>query len=351
MNQPKVTIGLVLFKAEHYLKWCLESLMEQDYPNVELLIRDQSPNGEAYEFIKKELPEVFAKAKMEKGANLMHSGGHNALMRKMAGAYYLCASYDMWYAPDVVSRLVETLERPENAKMGTATPKLRYWDFPKTKTGDLQGSLTNRLDSCGIAVRKFHHFVDLGQGEEDHGQYDGIIKILGPSGALALFRRETLEDIAYRGPQGDRLEVFDETIHYKNDVDLAYRLQWAGWKTVTVPQAIAWHERQAKNADQFTTLLGRIVKSRSEKSLWARENSFFGQEVMLKKDFFGRGFSLGVRLRTTLYRWASIVFVALFERPMLRQFKIVKEKLSEIEARRQAMKIRVTASEIEKLMI
>ncbi|MBI5421592.1 glycosyltransferase family 2 protein, partial [Candidatus Peregrinibacteria bacterium] len=297
------------------------------------------------------MPEIVAKAQMEKGPNIMHSGGHNALMRTMKGAYYLCASYDMWYAPDVVSRMVEALEKPENAKMGTATPKLRYWDFAKTKENDLKGSLTNRLDSCGIAIRKCHHFVDLGQGEEDRGQYDGAIKILGPSGALALFRRETLEDIAYQGLQVNRLEVFDETIHYKNDVDLAYRLQWAGWKTVTVPQAVAWHERQAKNADQFTTLLGRIVKSRSEKSLWARESSFFGQEVMLMKDFKDRGFSVWTQLQTILYRWASIVFVALFERPMLKQFNAVKEKRSEIQARRDAMKIRVPASEIEQLMI
>ncbi|MBI5421674.1 hypothetical protein HZA44_00885, partial [Candidatus Peregrinibacteria bacterium] len=51
MQKPLVTIGLVLFKAEHYLKLCLGSLLAQDYPNVEILIRDQSPNGEAYDYI------------------------------------------------------------------------------------------------------------------------------------------------------------------------------------------------------------------------------------------------------------------------------------------------------------
>ncbi len=350
MTQPLVTIGLVLFKGEHYLKPCLESLMAQDYPNLEFLFRDQNPNGEGRAYIEKELPAVFAKAKFEIGPNLMHSGGHNSLIRKMSGAYYLCASYDMWYSPDVISKLVEALEKPENAKVGTATPKLRFWDFEKAKAGDLGASLTNRFDSCGIAMRPFHHFTDLGQGETDSGQYDAGVKILGPSGALTLFRREALEDIKFEGGKNGP-EYYDELIHYKNDVDMAYRLQWAGWPTVFVPQAVAWHERQAKNADQFTTLAGRIVKSRSEKSLWARESSFFGQEVMYAKDFRDRGFSLSVRIQTALYRLASIVFVALFERTLLKQFKLIDEKKPEILARRDAMKIRVPASEIEKLMI
>src|SRR5690242_20286147 len=129
MNTPKVTIGLILFKGEKYLSQSLPTLADQDYPNLEFLWRDQSPNGEALEYVQKNLPAITQKISIEKGENLMHSGGHNVLMRKMSGEYYFCCSYDMLYSPDFVSKIVAELEKSENKKYGSATCKIMRWDF------------------------------------------------------------------------------------------------------------------------------------------------------------------------------------------------------------------------------
>jgi hypothetical protein len=54
------------------------------------------------------------------------------------------------------------------------------WDFNPADGADRKA---NVIDSCGIGITPSHHFYDIGQGEEDNGQYDKLKDIFGPSGA------------------------------------------------------------------------------------------------------------------------------------------------------------------------
>ncbi len=342
---PKVSIGLVLYKGEKYLKPCIKSLVDQDYPNIEFLIRDQSPNAEAYEYIKNEIYGLSQKLKLERGVNLWHCGGHNALIRRMNGDYYIMCSNDMTYPRDFVSKIIQTLERPENRHYGFATCKLMVWDFD---TELAEGQKTNQIDSCGIGITPSHHFYDIGQGEEDKGQYDKMKDIFGPSGALSIFRKTALDDIAYKNQYG-RMEYYDSLLHHKGDVDIAYRLQWAGHKCLLIPDIKIYHDRQATNLHQSRLLTKRIVKARTDKPQWVKEDSFLGQQIVMKKNFIP-GFSLSVRLKSFTYKWMSLGYAALFERYLLKQFSTLKEFKEEISDKQNNMKFRVPASRIEKLM-
>ena len=111
------------------------------------------------------------------------------------------------------------------------------------------GSATGRLlrlddegiiDSTGIVMTPDQRHLDRGGGEPATGRFlAGPEPIFGPSGAVALYRRAMLEDIAYRG------EYFDRAFFaYREDADLAWRAQWRGWASLYVPAAIAWHRRR-----------------------------------------------------------------------------------------------------------
>jgi GT2 family glycosyltransferase len=340
MNYPKVTIGLVLHKNEKYLKPCLKSLVEQTYPNIEFLFRDQSENGEIYGIIRREMPLIFQKVKIEKGANLWHSGGHNALIRRMTGEYYIAASCDMFYPPDFVSGMIEEVEKKENQDAGFATCKVMAWDFKNM-------NLTNFIDSCGIGITKSHYFYDAGQGEEDQGQYDNRKYIFGASGALTLFKKKALDDIAFKNNRG-LMEYYDSLLHHKNDVDISYRLQWAGYKCLFIPHVKVWHDRQVAAAKKGEKRVN-IIKSRSEKDRWVKEDSFFGQQVVLFKHFDPH-YSLPVRLNTTLFQWLSLGYRTIFEPYTLKTFKTLKNFEMDILKKQKFMKVRVKPEEIEKLM-
>ncbi len=351
---PKITIGLVLHGINPHLKVSLQSLVEQDYPNCEFLVRDQSPKGEAYDFIKKELPNLYDQIQIEKGENLWHSGGHNKLINKMTGEYYLCCSNDMWYPPHFITAMMKEFSKPEFKKVGSATCKLMVWDFKEYRTEHIDASHTFIIDSCGLGIKKNHYFYDVGQGEEDRHQYDHKKHIFGASGALAIYRKQALDDIAYQTPDSklqtpNSKEYFDKLIHYKNDVDLAYRLQWAGWPCLFIPEVKVYHDRLTSNKAKSPSLFVRILRGRKGKMKWVKESSFFGHQATLVKNFSDQ-FSLWVRLRTTAHQWGRLLFTAVFEPYVLKQLHKLKKHEKELIDKRAAVERKVSAQEIEKLM-
>ncbi len=298
------------------------------------------------------MPELFADPRIhwEKGENLMHSGGHNALIRKMSGEYYFCVGYDMLYAPDFVRQIVSELEKKENQHYGSATCKLMQWDFGKAEKGNLEGSKTNQIDSFGIACSPAHHFYDLGQSFQDQGQYADLGSVFGPSGALTVFRRKTLEDIAFRNGKGE-LEYYDEQLHYKNDVDLAYRMQWAGHDCLLVQTTTVYHDRQVDNKDRANDKieLGNL-KNHHAKAQWVKANSLMGHLTVLRKNVKGVKFSLSVRLKTFFSQIARFLYTVSLSPSLLKEYaKASRMQAENLEWRKQ-MKWRRKPAEIEEMM-
>ncbi|MBN2307039.1 glycosyltransferase family 2 protein [Candidatus Peregrinibacteria bacterium] len=332
MNHPKVTIGVLLFRDEKYLSYSLASLLDQDYENIEYIFRDQSPNGEVYDYITQAHPEFFHKAKIERGKNLMHSGGHNTIIREMKGEYYICASNDMLYPRDFVSHIIRGMEGSE-PRHYIATCKLMQWDYETMLVGNVDGSKTNIVDSYGIGLTRGHHFYDIGQGKEEK-DVEIPKKILGPSGALAVYHKKALDAVAYHREDGSK-EYFDENLHYKNDVDLAYRLSWAGFPCYLAKDIKVYHDRQ----------VGRKCK----KSVWARMDSLKGHLITLKKNF-DKSFSWGIKLRTLINLILRFLHALLLHLSSLKAYFEVAKLKKETERKKRAIQKNVNPTQIEALM-
>ena len=325
-NTPLVSIGIVLFHGEKYLPFSLSSLFQQSYQNIEFLIRDQSPNGEAIECIRNNIFSLPKNISFETGKNILHSGGHNTLMRKMKGEYYVCASYDALYDKNAIQYLVQILE--ENKDFSVAVPKLFHWDFAKVLNGKLQASKSNILDSAGMTVQKNHEAYDKGYGEADHGRYCVTKEVFGASGAFFMIRKSALEKIAIEN-ESQRKEYFDELLHYKDDVDLFYRLRLAGEKCLFIPNAHAWHDRQTS-----------ITKKKND---FGKANSLFGHFVFLRKNFSWE-YSLGTKLKVFWSVAKRLAYTVFFQRNVLKQYK---KALPEIVKKREAMIRNTAPSEME----
>ena len=343
----KVSIGIILYNSEKYLPFLLPSILNQDYTNIEFLIRDQSPNYECYEYIKKHYPEVFEKIEIYKAPNRLHSGGHNDLINQMTGDYYICASFDMYYEKDFISNIVKELDKPENFPYLTATCKLYYWDFPKLEKDEslIEQSKTKIIDSCGLGVNEFHHFVDRGQGKVDVGQYDNDVSIFGATGALIIFRKEALEKIQFINKNGKK-EYFDELMHYKNDVDMAYRFQWMGEKCLFLPHVRAYHFRQV--SQRIPGLKGLII-ARREKTPFSKKSSYIGNSILMHKNY-SSDFSWKIRLKTFLRGFIEYIYILLFESYILKEKKFLKQNEEEIMSKKKAVQKKVSVTCIEHFM-
>ena len=303
----KITVGIILYKNTKYLSYCLQSLLSQTYKNFELLLRDQDEGSfEALHFLQSNYPEILKdkRVRVFSGKNLWHSAGHNFLFSQMAddSDAYLCASNDMVYELDCIEKLVNALNK--NKEYSVVVPKLKRWDFQTNIK-------TNFIDSCGIGFLENHHFYDIGQGEEDRGQYDEMKEIFGGSGALFLARKSLIQEVGF----------FDEYLHYKNDIDLAYRFQWAGAKTCFIPLAVAFHDRQVGNASGNMGRIQKIIKNNKDKPLWVKESSFLGHLVLLYKNVYGNGFPFVVIMKIFWYVFRATGFLLLTTPQVLLQYK------------------------------
>jgi len=135
--------------------------------------------------------------------------------------------------PDLVRRLLEAVAgRPEAARIGAATPKLL-----RAEGAELES--TPVIDAAGMFVTSSGRHLDRGAGEPDGEIFERATWVFGGTGAALLLRREALADIAY--PDN---EVFaDSFFAYREDAELAWRLQLRGWRCLYVPLAVAAHRR------------------------------------------------------------------------------------------------------------
>ena len=99
----------------------------------------------------------------------------------------------------------------------------------------------DHLHSAGDGYRVTGIPVNRGVWRRDTGQYDGRTEIFGPCAGAALYRRAILADLA-----GETGRVFDEDLFmYCEDVDLNWRAQLAGYRSVFAPAARVYHRLSA----------------------------------------------------------------------------------------------------------
>jgi GT2 family glycosyltransferase len=164
--------------------------------------------------------------------NRGYAGGMNAGILASAGRYLLCLNPDCRLTPSFASVLAARLDEPSASGVGSASGKLL-----RAEGSEL--AATAVLDSAGIYRTSSGRHFDRGAGRRDDGQFEQEEGIFGASGAAAFYRREALESV--RISTG----YFDEDFFlYREDADLAWRLQNGLWRCLYVPGAVAYHRRR-----------------------------------------------------------------------------------------------------------
>jgi len=167
------------------------------------------------------------------------------------------------------------------------------------------------FDTTGLLPSRRRLIFNRAQGEPDRGQYNQVEEIFGVDGALALYRRAALEDVAVPigGRAGGPVEYLDETFFiYKCDVDIAWRLRWRGWRALYVPEALAWHGRSMQRSPE-TRSFRDVYALRKASPEMGRYLSFGNHRLMQLKDESLRGLlrDLPVWLFYELGTWVFFV--------------------------------------------
>jgi len=221
MTDHLVSIVIVNWNHLPFLKSCLDAIIEQIYKPIEIVIIDNASSDGSPEWIRVNYPEIYIKCFEE---NRGFSVALNEAIRFNQAPFILSVNPDVVMNPDCLFYMMNTML--SDPKAGIVAPKL------------LRSDNNQLLDSTGLFINRRRCPYDRGQGEIDRGQYDHYRQVFGACGALALFRREMLDDLMIRN------EYFDEDFFaYYEDADLAWRAQLYGWRAIFEPSAVGKHVR------------------------------------------------------------------------------------------------------------
>jgi GT2 family glycosyltransferase len=221
-KMPLVSVIIVHFNSGEYIFDSISSVQKQNYP-TEIIVVDNNSRDDASQKLQS-LGDEGQIQFLPQNENLGFSGANNLGIKKSIGKYVLTLNADAFLDPNYIEVLVDLME--SNPKLGAATGKI--------------SSAANRniIDTAGIVLFSDGTGIDRGYGEIDCGQYDNSEAVIGVCAAVALYRREMLDDISLAG------EFFnDHFFAFLEDLELAARATILGWTAYYEPSATASHVR------------------------------------------------------------------------------------------------------------
>lgn len=269
------SIIVVTYNHKKYLKSCIESIQNQDYPHEIILIDNCSTDGTA-EFVRENFPFVRI---IESKKNLGYGAGNNFGVKYAKGEYIVILNPDTIVEKKWLKELIKPLEKGERL---ITTPKILLYD----------GSA---ISACGLAI----HYTGLAfvrgylakSYEFTKSEYVGCL-----SGACFANKKKDFEE----------LEGFDENFFlYAEDSDLSWRAHLKGFKILYVPFSVIKHDAIIRVPPEKMYYLekGRYMILRKYLSF----NDFLLiSPSLLIVEFLTFGYALKCGLKGIIYKYISI---------------------------------------------
>ncbi|KKR35933.1 MAG: Glycosyl transferase family protein, partial [Candidatus Yanofskybacteria bacterium GW2011_GWE1_40_10] len=245
----RISINLVVFNGEKYIRHCLDSIKNLNYPHdlIELNIWDNNSTDGTKKIIKDwqlELGELaFVNSQViENSQNIGMWAGQEKLFEISAGKYVVVLSVDVILDKNFLLEAMGVME--VSADIGALQAKVYRFDLDQLKGRNLRLG-TDVIDTCGFKIFKSRRIVNIGHGEKDTGQYNTQKEIFGVEGAVPVFRKEAFASLRIKINPSGAGEIFDHDFFwYAEDLDIAWRMNLFGWKQIYAPRVLAWHDRQ-----------------------------------------------------------------------------------------------------------
>ncbi len=230
----RVDIVIVNWNGLRYLQPCLDALQAQTFRDYQVWIVDNGSIDGSPDFIRTHYPAVSLLC-------LSHNKGfahaNNQAIQRGDSEFVATLNNDTTADPMWLQTLVNALDAQPSA--GVAASKMLFANRPTI------------INTAGINIDRMGIAWDRAGGSVDDIQDVTPLPVFGASAGAALYRRAMLNDIG----------VFDDDFFaYLEDVDLAWRAQWAGWQAVYVPASRVMHHHSATSGEGSpfkNRLLGR----------------------------------------------------------------------------------------------
>ena len=310
---PLVSVTIVTYNSGRFIRRCLESVLDQRYPAIELIVIDNASSDGTADIL--ELFEDRCRV-VRNEENLGFAAAQNQAIAISSGEWVLTLNPDVLLLPNFISTLMKSAGSAPS--LGTLCGKLLMMDA--------SFRIPDRavVDSTGIYFTPMMRHLDRGCLATDNGHYLKHEYVFGATAAAACYRREMIEDVSVDG------EFFDSDFFtYREDADVAWRAQLLGWKCLYVPDALGYHVRKLRPG------MRRLLPA--EINMHSVKNRFLMRLKNITPGVYLRNF-----IPVTLRDLGIVAYCLLLERSSLKAFYLfsrdigrVMEKRRKIQSRRR----------------
>lgn len=325
----KLTVSLVTWNGGKYLPQCFESLLNQTFQDFSLVVLDNGSKDNSVEVIRQFADKFPGRFEfISKPENIGFARGHNLIMAANRAPYIMLLNQDIMLERQYFERCLEFLD--QRPKIGAVSGKILKWIFPsvEAENGGLNKSQkSNIIDSLGLKIFRSQRVIERCVAQIDNGQFEANEEVFGVSGTVPIYRQAALDSVKFEN------EYFDEDFFsYKEDVDLSYRLRWAGWDIWLVAGAVAYHDRTASAHEELN--LSEKISHRKKKSRLVNYNSYKNQWYLLIKNLSGANLLLNWPW-IAAYELQKFIYALFFETSTLGSLGEVFRKLKRMGAKRK----------------
>jgi len=276
----KIGIIIVNYNGKHLLEKNLQSVVDTEYEDFEIIVVDNASVDGSIEYLRKNFPIVKI---VESKDNLGFGRGNNLGVKEYPNFdAYLFLNNDVSVPEDWLGKLVVTLQEKNDA--GAVGPKILY---SKEKLGNDR----RIINSAGIYVDKHFMPYDRYDKENDNTKCTIVEEVDAIMGGAFLIRRDVFEKTGGFNPK---------MFLYYEDIDLSLRIRDLGYKIYYNGNAEVYHDHMASSKKlgmrkrNIMNMQNRFRSIKSRKGFWVaiRETIWYLFNWTLWKMIYSKKFTL-----------------------------------------------------------
>jgi GT2 family glycosyltransferase len=222
-----VSVTIVTFNSGRFIKRCLESVLGQKGPDIEVIVVDNNSTDGTRDILEQYEERCNI---VQNQHNVGFAAAQNQAILLARGNWVLTLNPDVLLMPSFIQALIDAGKNDPG--VGSVCGKLL------AMSPDFHIESRPRVDSTGIYFTPNLRHLDRGSREIDNGHYLKREYVFGATAAAALYRRDMIDDLSING------EFFDPDFFvYREDADVAWRAQLLGWRCLYTPYARGYHVR------------------------------------------------------------------------------------------------------------
>ncbi len=234
-NAPTLSVVIVSWNAQAYVRECLESLcIPERQAFTEIIVVDNASSDATSRMVKEQFPAVKL---IQNEANLGFAKANNLGLSLCKGRYVCLVNSDVRVLAGCVEKMLEYMER--NPSVGLLGPAMVGADFQVRRSCMKLPTLWNSLCYALALDSLFKSFAMFSSFLMRDFRHDLTSDVEVLNGWFWMVRRQALDQV---GGLDERFFMYGE------DVDWCKRFADAGWRIVFFPEAKAIHYGGASSA-------------------------------------------------------------------------------------------------------